>query len=187
MTLGWGCMNSPKYTMTAKILRQYNQKPTVGNRTDGGYYRNIQHPITGETLRKWFPESNVDDDLNTPDINESIVLSTIECQVRPIVTGGLNSQGTTERWTSKGEFQKIDTLEIQMPAKEILTSRDRVYDIKDSHGNILWLEEDTGTFEPTIFDISSFAPDLDPFGNQVGWFGYLERSAIQTLDGVEIA
>lgn len=199
MVLGWGCVTSLKYEQSLTLLRQ-GFHPTTGvsrppiNITDGpedrqqGEYRMQQHPLTGEMIRVWVPaagSSGVEDDPDT-DIDESVGETIrIPCQARAIITGGINVQGTAERWTSKGEYEDVDFIKIQVPPNYIITKRDRITDITDSRGNFIWLEEEYGRFTPTIFDVTGVSPSVDPFGSLVEFVVMARRADIQTLDGLE--
>lgn len=113
------------------------------------------------------------------DIDESLMEFRFPCQARPVITGGLNSQGTTQRWTSKGDYENVEFIEMVIPKNVIVTKRDRIARITDSRGNYIWREEEQGSFEPTVFDVLGVAPSLDPFGSVVEYFALLKRSEIQ--------
>lgn len=190
MPVGWGCITSSKYEQVATLLRQgftgetdYTEDLLETGETTG-HYEYIQHPVTGEVERVWV-EVPLPDNPDTPDVNESDNVFTFKCQARGIITGGLNSQGTSERFTSKGAYENVDFIEMQVPKDVIITKRDRVTNITNSRGEIVWREEEHGSFKPTIFDVRGVTPSLDPFGSLVEWFVLLERSEIQTMDGRE--
>lgn len=185
--VGWGCITSLKYDQTATLLRQgYGSSvPIIGtdevlhedSETTGPYVTK-QDPITGAIIRVWEPAIIVPDDPATPDINEEQVFN-FECQARGIITGGLNSQGTAERWTSKGTYENVDFVEMQVAPSVIITKRDRVTNIRNSRGEIVWREEEYGSMKPTVFDVRGVMPSLDPFGSLVEWYVLLERTEDQ--------
>lgn len=184
MPIGFHCVTSAKYDQTATLLRQgyvSNVLPidTPENIEEKqGHFRIRKHPLTGEPIREWI-EIPLEDDESTPDINESEQVFTFQCQARSVITGGLNSQGTTERWNSKGGYENVEFVEIQIPKNVIVTKRDRITNIRDSRGNVIWREEEGGLFTPTVFDVRGVAPSLDPFGSVIEYFALLERSEIQ--------
>lgn len=179
MVIGFGCITSAKYDQTATLLRQgYSTSNPADPVEESGYYKIQKHPITGEPIRVWVG-GRLEDDPDTPDIDESEGVFRFECQARPIITGGLNSQGTTERWTTKGAYENVDFIEIQFPKDIIVTKRDRITDITDSRGNYIWVEEEGGSFRPTVFDVKGVAPSLDPFGSVIEYFAMLERAEVQ--------
>ena len=183
MVVGWSCVTSAKYDQVATLLRQGYSPEIDTNDPNEGHYVYEQHPITGEVVRRWV-EVPLPDDPDTG-IDESTNVLTFRCQARGIITGGLNSQGTTERWTSKGTYENIDYIEMQVPKGVTITKRDRVTNITNSRGEVVWREEEFGRNTPTIFDVRGVTPSLDPFGHLVEWFVLLERSEIQTLSGQE--
>lgn len=191
MPVGWGCITSNKYEQKATLLRQGYQPddPVIGSddilpegSTTTGNYVTKQDPITGEIIRVWEPApSGVEDDPGTEGVNESHF--TFECQARGIMTGGLNTQGTAERWTSKGTYENVDFVEMQVAPEVVITKRDKVTNIRNSRGEIVWREEEYGTMSPTVFDVRGVMPSLDPFGSLVEWYVLLERSEIQDIGG----
>lgn len=191
MPVGWGCITSNKYEQTATLLRQgyHPDDPVIGSddilpegSTTTGNYVTKQDPITGEIIRVWEPApSGVEDDPGTEGVNESHF--TFECQARGIMTGGLNTQGTAERWTSKGTYENVDFVEMQVAPEVVITKRDKVTNIRNSRGEIVWREEEYGTMSPTVFDVRGVMPSLDPFGSLVEWYVLLERSEIQDIGG----
>lgn len=181
--IGWGCALSAKYDQKATLLRQgYAANATTVNGPEGwdeleGSFVVGKHPVTGEPIRVWTPVTQPDNP--DTDIDESEQVLRFACQARPIITGGLNSQGTTERWTTKGSYENVEYIEMQIPKNIIVTKRDRVTNITDSRGNEIWLEEEHGSFKSTVFDVRGVSPSLDPFGSVVEYFALLERAEIQ--------
>lgn len=135
------------------------------------------HDVTGEPIRVWVP-AETPDDPTTEDIDERQTFR-FPCQARSIITGGLNSQGTTERWTTKGNYDNVDFIEIQVPPNITITKRDRITNVTDSNGKVIWREEEYGDFSPTVFDVLGVAPSLDPFGSVVEYFILAARAEVQ--------
>ena len=191
MPVGWGCITSNKYEQTATLLRQgyLPTDPVIGSddilpegSTTTGNYVTEQDPITGEIIRVWEEAVLTPDDPDTHDVDEREVYN-FECQARGIMTGGLNTQGTAERWTSKGTYENVDFVEMQVAPEVVITKRDKVTNIRNSRGEIVWREEEYGTMKPTVFDVRGVMPSLDPFGSLVEWYVLLERSEIQDIGG----
>lgn len=193
MPIGFIGTTDAKYDQTAKLLRQgYDPSMAVTeadeiliNPEDAeakGQFVIEQHPVTGEYIRRWKPAEvdipgDIDGDFGAQSLGTQPF--TFKCQARSIITGGLNSQGTTQRWTSSGLYENVDYVELQVPRDVIVTKRDRITNITNSRGEIVWREEEHGTFEPTVFTVRGVAPSLDPFGSLMEWFILLERSEIQ--------
>lgn len=160
--------------MKADILRQ-----TSGTSTPSadGQWQDYQDPITGEIIRKWIPVG----DNPTTGTNEGVGAGTFACQARGIIDGGIRVAGTTERW---GEtYVDIDYCRIEFPAQIILTKRDRVTNIRNRQGQILWVEEElpfvSGVFRATVFNVLGVTPVIDPFGKHTSNVAMLERANVQ--------
>lgn len=193
MPIGFHCITSAKYEQRATLLRQgfasdaQIVRPKPGEEPVTGHYVMKQHPVTREFIRVWEPvdiETPADSPFTT-EIDTAPQVLTFDCQARGIMTGGLNSQGTTERWTSKGGYENVDFVEMVVPRDVVITKRDRVTDISDSRGNVIWLEEEFGRMTPTVFDVRGVTPSVDPFGSVTEWFVLLERAEIQARSGKE--
>lgn len=180
-----GCITSAKYNMKALVLPQGVYQAPVEETGAAGYWEVQQDPISGDLIRVWVGEE-IPDNPDTPDHDESLGGARwITCQANAIITGGLNSQGTTERWTTKGGYENVDFVELRTPASIVLRRRERVTSITGPDGDVLWLEEDqpnTGGILPhTVFQVRGVAPSLDIFNRHIENFVLLERAENQEL------
>ena len=184
--IGWGCITSTKYEQTATLLRQGGAPIYSGDEVlpednkDRETYDVVVDPISGEIIRDWEETAETDDETTAHDETRKF---TFKCQARGVITGGINVQGTAERWTAKGTYENVDTVTMTVPRDVIISKRDRITDITNSNGDIVWREEEGGSFRPTVFSVRGVTPVLDPFGSLVEWFVMLERASVQ--DGVE--
>jgi hypothetical protein len=170
------CLTSAKFNMKADILRQSDGEFTP---TAEGEWKDYQDPITGEIIRKWYP---VGDDPGTSVINEGDPLSTFQCMARGIVGSGLRGDGTGKQWGDV--YVDTDFCRIEYPSSVILTKRDRVTNIRNRKGKILWLEEEISPTSPsvftsTVFDVKGVTPLIDPFGQHTSNVAMLERATVQ--------
>lgn len=169
-----GCITSAKHNMTALVMPQPGLYE-LEDEEEKGRWVVKRHPVTGEVQRTWVDEPNT----KYPDRGAY----TITCQANAIITGGLNSQGTTERWTSKGVYENVDFLELRVPPNVTLRRRDRITNITDASGKIAWLEEDhpdeNGEYPPTVFQVRGSAPSMDIFNRTIEHFNLLERAENQ--------
>lgn len=194
MVIGWGCVTGLKYEQFLTVRRQGFSAGAPVKDVDPsatspqGEYITQQHPVTGEVIRVWVPAREIvtPDDETTPEYDpvygDKIK---IPCQARAIITGGINVQGTAERWTSKGEYENVDFIKVHIPSNYTITKRDQITNISDSRGNVVWLEEEYGRFTPTVFDVTGVSPSVDPFGSLVEWVVMARRADIQTSSGEE--
>lgn len=159
--------------MTATVLTQGGIIVDSTN-PDGsvvGHYESKQDPETGEIIRVWVVE---DTDPVVPGVQEKRV----KCIVRGILDGGIRVAGTTERINPQGIIESVDFVKMQFPASVTITKRDRVTNIANRHGIIIWREEESNN-APTIFDVQGVTPVVDPFGNLIEWTALLQRSEAQ--------
>ena len=160
--------------MTATVMPQGTfVPPTVEGET--GHWETRQNPVTGDIERVWVEDVN--------EVHPDGGARVIKCQANAIITGGLNSQGTTERWTSKGSYENVDFVEMRVGPDVILKRRDRVTNILGPNGEQLWVEEDhpdaSGNFPATVFQVRGVAPSLDIFNRPIENFVLLERAQNQ--------
>lgn len=156
--------------MRADILRQDGvDNPTTIN--DEGSWAIKQDPESGEVIRVW--QSNPV--AVNPDIPSN--LESFVCSARAIIDGGIRVAGTTERFNS--DYYGSDWVKLIFPANVQISRRDRITNIRDSSGKVLWIEEESETNAPTIFNVNGVSPLTDPFGRHIQSFALLERIELQ--------
>jgi hypothetical protein len=177
------CLTSANFTMKADVLRQTSGSTTP---TAEGEWQDYQDPVTLEIVRRWVP---VGDNPSTPNVNEGSVLSTIRCSARGIIGVGLRAGGTTEVWGDV--YSNVDFVRIEFSPKTLVTKRDRITNIRDADGHIVWLEEelnpeDTDSnpntpkiFRATVFDVEGVTPVFGPFNTHMKNVAMLQRAEIQ--------
>lgn len=166
------CLTSARFNMRADILNQGKDNPDTPDVDESqGEYR--QDPDSGEIIRVW--ETNTGPGEISP-IDTDGVLSSFRCLARGIVDGGIRVAGTTERFSDM--YEAADYVRIWFPSNVKLTRRDRITNIRDPRGNILWLEEENEN-SPTIFGVVGITPLIDPFGKHIESMALLERAEAQ--------
>ena len=162
------CITSARYTMVATVIRQGE----YGTPRTSGSYQNRQNPVTFEIERVWVP---VVDNPNTSVVENG----DFPCIARGIVDGGIRVAGTTERITPSGVIESADYVRMQFGPGVNISKRDRVYNIRDKQGKVLWKEEehDGG---PTVFEVLGVTPIFDPFNRMVEQHALLQRAEIQS-------
>lgn len=166
------CLSSARFNMYADVLRQTAPDNTPIN--EAGEWVERQDPDTGEIIRVWEAYDQVDD-VDTPTVDEG--LQSFPCIARGIIDGGIRVAGTTERWSEV--YEGVDYVKIFFPARIRLSRRDRVTNIRDKKGNIIWREEEAGSNPPTIFSVNGVTPIIDPFGKHIENMALLERVETQ--------
>ena len=70
---------------------------------------------------------------------------------------------------------------IQVRTSERLTLREKVTNIVDSSGTPIWIELNTPTDTPTVFEVIGTTPITDPFGKAIGYNSTMKRSENQVI------
>lgn len=168
--------------MRATILRQGELAPEPENVDDPpeGTWVSEQDPLTHEIIRVWHPVEVVPDDPSTPDVNEQSLFST-PCMARGIMEGGIRVAGTTERWGDT--YENIDFIRLWTPPHIVLSKRDRVTNIRNSKGQILWKDEETNplatsNWRATQFDVLGVTPEVDAFGVHTANVAMCEKAEV---------
>lgn len=176
------CLSSSLFNMTALVLSPKDDTTDHLDAEDtgsvNGSYEYIQNPISGAMERVWVPAQGDDDNTNTDPLAGPVAGRRIECVARGILEGGIRVTSTTERYSTRGTLEVGDFINFEFPPNEIVTRRDRITDIRDRNGNLIWIEEES-TNRPTIFEVTGVTPVTDPFGTQIKNFSLLSRAQDQ--------
>lgn len=169
--IGVGCISSAAYAMRATVL---GQKPEIDPSTQQ-VLRERRDPFTGEVIREW-------ETIIVPGTDDTPF--EFDCAAEAVITGGLNTQGTAERFTSKGEVETVDFVIIRFSPKIILNRRMQITNLRNKRtGEVLWVEEEqkdeAGDFIPTIFNVNGVSPVTDIFGNHIENYALLSRAEVQ--------
>lgn len=157
------CLISSRFNMKATILRQWDYGSPVSDAT----FEGKQDPWTLEIISEW--------DQDTSKVESGIQTIEFACIARGIEDGGIRVVGTTDDIKNDGKLVSSDYVRMQFGPNIILTKRDRVTNIKDSSGNIIWKEEEFDG-SPTVFNVMGVKPVVDPFGSHIENSALLQRA-----------
>jgi len=120
----------------------------------------IQDPDTGAIKREWNYHRTVD------------------CHAKGVI-----SNSATTRSSDKQIFSNkyINDQIIQVRTSEKLTAREKVTNIRDKSGNVIWSEINFPTETPTVFEVMGTTPITDPFGAVLGYNSSMKRSENQQI------
>jgi len=120
----------------------------------------IQDPDTGAIKREWNYHRTVD------------------CHAKGVI-----SNSATTRSSDKQIFSNkyINDQIIQVRTSEKLTAREKVTNIRDKNGNVIWSEINFPTETPTVFEVMGTTPITDPFGAVLGYNSSMKRSENQQI------
>lgn len=169
------CIFGARFTMSAEILRP-DASPNVDPEDpgSGGTWTTNQDPISGQIVNVWVPGQV--DDPNTIDINESAAHIIVPCMIRGFLNSGIRTAPSDERFGQ--EYINMEYIRMWIPAGVILTKRDRVTNIKDPQGNIVFYDEEyeADPTRVTVFNVQGVTPRFDPFNRLMDQFILLEKT-----------
>lgn len=124
------------------------------------FQENVQDKTTGIIKRSWRYDK------------------TIICHIDIITTEGASTPDNNKNFDR--EYTQEER--VRMKTKERLSKRMRVSNIKNRSGEILFQEFEQIDSPPTIFEIESHHPRLDPLGNVLYFETNLRRVSVQSND-----
>ena len=120
----------------------------------------IQDPDTGAIKREWSYHR------------------TLDCHAKGVI-----SNSATTRSSDKQVFSNkyMNDQIIQVRTSEKLTMREKVTNIRDTAGNVIWAEANFPTETPTVFEVIGTTPVTDPFGTVIAFNSSMKRSENQQI------
>jgi hypothetical protein len=70
---------------------------------------------------------------------------------------------------------------LQVRTAEKITLREKITNIRDLEGNVIWEELNFPTNTPTVYELMGTTPMTDPFGGVVAYNSTVKRSENQTI------
>ena len=118
-------------------------------------------------------------DQNTGAIKKSWIYDkTIPCFAKGMISNSSTTRsGDSQILSSK--YTDKQTIEIRTQSR--LTYRQKITNIRDSSGNVIWFELNYPNDTPTVFEIASSTPITDPFGTLMAYNSIAKRSENQTI------
>jgi len=102
---------------------------------------------------------------------------TLDCFARGVVQENVNRN--LDKQTFGNTYTNSQFLEIR--TTERLNQREKIKDIRDSDGNVIWYELNYPNNTGTVFEVVGSTPIADPFGKVVLYNASLKRSENQQI------
>ena len=109
---------------------------------------------------------------------EWIFTRSVPCSAKGIISNS-GSGRSGDKQTFNNRYVNEQMLEIR--TVDQINYREKVTNIRDMAGNIVWKELDYPTNTPTVFEIISSTPITDPFGNVLAYNSVAKRSENQAI------
>lgn len=156
------CLTSVRFAMLCDIVKPVGQ--TTG---DQGVWPPYQDADSGAIVQR-FTETETG--------SEDHIIKDVPLFAEAVLDGGIRVAGTTERFSKV--YDAADWVKAVFPASTDITRRDRVTNIRDRNGRVLWKEDEILGRPPTEFNVNGVAPVV-LIGKIVELDVLLERAPVQ--------
>jgi len=103
---------------------------------------------------------------------------TIPCSVKGIISNSASSRSGDKQIISN---KYVNDQILQIRTSDKITLREKITNIRDSEGTVIWEELNFPTNTPTVFELMGITPMTDPLGGVVGYNSTVKRSENQTI------
>lgn len=103
---------------------------------------------------------------------------TVPCSAKGNISRS-SSGRTGDTQVLSNKYVNEQTLQIRTLEK--LTLREKLTNIRDSEGTVVWEELNFPTNTPTVFELMGITPMIDPLGGILGYNSTVKRSENQTI------
>lgn len=105
-------------------------------------------------------------------------IESVPCYAKGIISNSGTSR-TSDKSVIGNKYEYVQTLEVRTARR--LTLREKVTNIRNSDGDVIWTELDAPTETPTVFEVIGTTPITDPFGSVLAYNSTLKRSENQQI------
>jgi hypothetical protein len=102
----------------------------------------------------------------------------VPCAAKGIISNSGSGRGG-DKQTFNNRYTNEQMLEIRTP--EQITYREKITNVRDMSGNVIWKEINYPNNTPTVFEVISSTPITDPFGNVLAYNSVAKRSENQEI------
>lgn len=120
----------------------------------------LQDPNTGALKKEWMFDR------------------TVSCHAKGIISNSASVR-TSDKQIMDNRYKNDQVIQIRTLNK--ITSREKITNIRDAYGNVIWTEIDFPTNTPTVFEVVGVTPMTDPFGEVIGYNSTIKRSENQII------
>ena len=103
---------------------------------------------------------------------------TVPCSAKGIISNSSSSR-TGDKQIMSNKY--INDQILQVRTSEKINLREKLTNIRDSEGNVIWEEINFPSNTPTVFELMGITPMTDPLGGVVGYNSTIKRSENQTI------
>ena len=103
---------------------------------------------------------------------------TLNCYAKGVISNTATAR-SGDRQIMNNKYENTQIIEIRTTEK--VSMRDKIFNIRTEHGEVIWTELDFPNETPTVFEVIGSTPMTDPFGDVLAWNTTLKRSENQQI------
>jgi hypothetical protein len=103
---------------------------------------------------------------------------TVQCSAKGIISNSSSSR-TGDKQMMSNKYSNDQILQIRTTEK--ITLREKITNIRDLEGIVVWEELNFPTNTPTVYELMGTTPMTDPFGAVIGYNSTVKRSENQEI------
>lgn len=103
---------------------------------------------------------------------------TVPCHAKGVISNSATTRGS-DRQVFDNRYKNDQMIEVRTSDK--ITAREKVTNVRNSEGLIIWTEIDFPSNTPTVFEVVGTTPLTDPFGKVLAYNSTMKRSENQII------
>lgn len=103
---------------------------------------------------------------------------TVPCSAKGVISNS-SAMRSGDKQVMSNKYVNDQILQVRTSEK--LTLREKITNIRNADGNVVWEEYNFPTNTPTVFEVMGITPMMDPLGGVVGYNATVKRSESQII------
>lgn len=103
---------------------------------------------------------------------------TVQCHAKGSISNSA-SLGSGDKQTLSNKYTNEQVIQVRSIGK--IAYREKITNICDADGLVIWVEQNFPTDTPTVFEVMNTTPMTDIFGSVIGYNTTIKRSENQTI------
>lgn len=103
---------------------------------------------------------------------------TVACHAKGVISNS-SATGSGDQQVFSNKYLNDQVIQVRTAKK--LTIREKVTNIRDTDGNVIWNEINYPSETPTVFEVMGTTPVTDPFGRVIAYNSSMKRSENQQI------
>lgn len=104
---------------------------------------------------------------------------TVPCHAKGIISNSSSSRTGGDKQVLSNKYSNEQIIQVRTIGK--IGYREKITNLCDSEGSVIWVESNFPTDTPTVFEVMGTTPITDLFGSVIGYNTTIKRSENQTI------